>query len=422
LKKLFFISLAIILVAGMFLSGCAEPEPEPAPAPGPAPAPEPEPAPAPEKEEILVGAIVSMTGMNAMTGADHVWAYEQAVADINAAGGVYVEEYGKKLPIKLVIADDKSTAADAAAAMEKLIKLEKIDLAIGTNVTPLNIAAATVVEKYKVFMANCFTWLDQFEEQNFQWASDFFSSAPGAAEVPYQILDYQDEAMRPKAIALLMEDNPDGQGFGDGFRMFGEKYGYNIALDEPYTPGTKDFSSTILKIQANDCDALFWLGSPTDSIVLIRQMKEQQLNLKYIHGWKGFWPNEFVDALGADSNYITHDGFWAETLPYPGAKELGQNYRDTHDGQDTVSVGIPYANVQILAQAIEKAGSLDSAKVRDEVFGGAFDGTVMGDVQYNEKGLCSVSMLGLQWMDGQRLPVWPPGAFDLQWIPAWDQR
>jgi len=363
-----------------------------------------------------------MTGMNAMTGAEHRWAYEQSVADINAAGGVYVEEYGKKLPIKLVLADDKSAAADAAAAMEKLIKLEKVDLAMGTNVTPLNIAAATVAEKYKVFMACCVTWLDQFGEQGFQWASDMFTSAPGAAEVPYQILDYQAEADRPTAIALMMEDNPDGQGFGSGFKAFAETYGYNIALDEPYTPGTKDFSSSILKIQANDCDALFWLGSPTDSIVLIRQIKEQQLNVKYIHGWKGFWPNEFVEALGADSDYIMHDGFWAETLPYPGAKELGQAFRDAHDGQDSVSIGLPYANVQILAQAIERTGTLDSAKIRDEIFGGVFEGTVMGDITYDDAGLAFTSMLGLQWMDGQRMPVWPPGAFDLQWVPAWDQR
>ncbi len=422
MKKLLFTLLAVILITGLLASGCAEPEPAAEPGPAPAPAPAPEPAPGPEKTEILVGAIVSMTGMNAMTGADHRWAYEQAVADINAAGGVYVEEYGKKLPLKLVLADDKSAAADAAAAMEKLIKLEKIDLAMGTNITPLNIAAATVAEKYKVFMACCVTWLDQFGEQNFQWASDMFTSAPGAAEVPYQILDIQSEAERPKAISLMMEDNPDGQGFGSGFKHFAEVYNYNIALDEPYTPGTKDFSSSILKMEANNCDALFWLGSPTDSIVMIRQMKEQQLNLKYIHGWKGFWPNEFVDGLGADSDYIMHDGFWAETLPYPGAKDVGQKYRDTHDGQDSVSIGIPYANVQVLAQAIEKAGSLDSAKVRDEVFGGEFKGTVMGDVTYDDAGLAFTSMLGLQWMDGQRMPVWPQGDYKLKWVPSWDAR
>ena len=61
-----------------------------------------------DKKEILVGAIKSMTGGNAMTGAEQKWAYEQSVADINKKGGVFVKEAGKKLPIRLIFADDKS--------------------------------------------------------------------------------------------------------------------------------------------------------------------------------------------------------------------------------------------------------------------------------------------------------------------------
>ena len=61
-----------------------------------------------DENEIRVGAIVSMTGMNAMTGAEQKWAYEQAVADINKNGGVYVKELDKKMNIKLIFADDKS--------------------------------------------------------------------------------------------------------------------------------------------------------------------------------------------------------------------------------------------------------------------------------------------------------------------------
>lgn len=400
MKKILFISFTAILIAGIFFSSCGGGEPE--------------------ATEIKIGAIVSETGMNAMTGADHKWAYQEAVKDVNNAGGVNVG--GKMMKINLIIADDKSTAADSAAAVERLINLDKVDLLMGTNITPQNIAAATVAEKYKKFMAITVTWLNQFGDQHFQWASDMFTTDSGAAEGPYLILNSQPAAERPKAIALMMEDNPDGQGFGSGFKAFAPVHGYTIALDEPYTPGTKDFSSSILKMKANNCDALFWLGSPTDSIILIRQMKEQDLNLKYIHGFKGFWPNEFYDGLGKDANYIVHDGFWAETLGYPYAAELGKRYRDDHGGQDSVSCGLPYANVQILAKAIERAGSLDSAKVRDEIFGGTFAGTVVGDVTYDAAGLAFKPLLGLQWMDHKRMPVWPVGDYKLQWVPPWNAR
>ena len=49
-------------------------------------------------------AINSLTGVNAMTGKEHLWAYKLAIEDINAKGGVYVKEYGKKLPIRLIVA------------------------------------------------------------------------------------------------------------------------------------------------------------------------------------------------------------------------------------------------------------------------------------------------------------------------------
>ena len=44
-------------------------------------------------------------------------------------------------------------------------------------------------------------------------------------------------------------------------------------------------------------------------------------------------------------------------LGYPGAKELGETYKAEHDGLDSVSIGLFYANVQILKEAIERAGS-----------------------------------------------------------------
>jgi len=374
-----------------------------------------------EKTEIRVGAINSITGLNAMTGAECRWAYEQAVADTNEKGGVYVKDLGKKLPIKLIFADDKSTADQAAAAMERLIKVDKIDLAISTNITPLNIAAGTVCEKYKVYFQITCSWLDFIEKENFKWVSDLFTSAPEAARTPFIIWEEQlSKEQRPKRPALMMEDNQDGQGFGMGFKGFAEEYGYKFAVDEPYAPGSKDFSSHILKWKATKADALLWLGSPTDGITLLRQIKEQGLVLPYIHGWKGFWPTEFLEGMGKEGvNYIIHDGFWTEKFPVPGAKELQERFIKQFK-KDSVSIGLYYANPQILAMAIEKAGSFESAKVRDAVFGGEFKDTMMGDVKYNEKGLCFKPLIAMQWWNGDRMPIYPalPSVWKLKLRPV----
>jgi branched-chain amino acid transport system substrate-binding protein len=129
--------------------------------------------------------------------------------------------------------------------------------------------------------------------------------------------------------------------------------------------------------------------------------------------------------LGADANYIIHDGFWSEDLPYPGSKELGQAYRDSHDGLDSVSIGLPYAAVQVLAEAISNAGSVEPTAVRDAVWNNEFKGTTMGDAVYNEKGTAYKPFLALQWMDGKRIVLYPPeaaGTNQFQPMPAWDAR
>src|SRR4030042_3054216 len=236
-----------------------------------------------EKNEIRVGAINSLTGMNVLTGAEQKWAYEQGVADINKKGGVFVKELNKKLPIKLIFADDKSTADQAAAAMERLIKIDKIDLALSGNITPLNIAAGTVCEKYKVYFQIVSSWLDFIEKENFKWVSDMFTSAPEAARTPFVIWEEQlPKDQRPQRPALMMEDNQDGQGFGMGFKGFAKEYGYTFAVDEPYATGSKDFSSHILKWKAAKVDALLTLLWPTDGITLLRQLKEKDFKIPYI--------------------------------------------------------------------------------------------------------------------------------------------
>ena len=79
-----------------------------------------------------------------------------------------------------------------------------------------------------------------------------------------------------------------------------------------------------------------------------------------------------------------------EGFGYPGCKELGEAYSASHDGDTSVSIGLPYAQVQILAQAIERAGSTDPGAVRDQIWNGTFEGTTMGDITYDEKGVSDI--------------------------------
>ena len=380
-------------------------------------------AAAAERTEILIGAPLSLTGMLAMDGEEQGWAYEQAVADVNKTGGIFVKEYGKKIPVKLIVADDESSPGKAAAAVEKLIKIDKVDLLLSTHSTPLVLPTCVTAEKYKKYYHATTIWPPLWQEQKFKWSSCIFFTPMQGSEVPFIIWKSLPDSERPKKIALLMEDSIDGQAFGGCFRDSAKKYGYSFALDEPWAVGARDYSSQILKAKAKGVDAMLIFGSPQDSITLVRQMKETNLNVRYLHGWKGTWTSEFWKALGKDAQYVLSDGFWSEAYPYPGAKELGERYYNKYH-KHSVSTGLYYGLAQILWQAIEKAGTLDSAKVRDAVWGGEFKGTVMGDVKYDKTGVALFESTANQWWDGKQMLVYPfvKGAWKLKMAPPWNER
>lgn len=371
--------------------------------------------------EIVIGALNSMTGPNAMTGAEQKWAYDRAVADINAAGGV--DMGGKKMEMVLKYIDDKSDTVEVVTAAEKLIKVEGCQIVLSSNISPGIFASATgATEKYGAYYHTVYPWVDQLRAQNYKMTSGMFFTPAIAGEVPFQVADLMPEAERPKAWTTVMEDTADGQGLADGIAEQAKKHNTEIKYRESFTAGTKDFSSLILKMKQNNVDAILVLCTPTDGITFLKQMKEQNFSPKLVYGFKGFWPNEFSTSLGPDADYVGHDGFWSEDLPYPHCKELGQQYRDEHKGQDSVAIGMSYASVQILAEAMKRAGSIDPVKVRDEVFGGSFPGTTMGDVTYAEDGTATIPSLGLWWKDGTRQIFWPDQGNKFEWFVPWNER
>ena len=372
-------------------------------------------------DDVVIGAINSISGVNALTGAEHKWAQEKAVADWNAKGGIKLAD-GKMHKIVLKYEDDKSSDTEAAAAMEKLIKTENIKVVLSSNTTPYNQAAATVAEQYGAYYHICTSWTDFIGGMNLKWATDLFVASSNAGKAATGAVENM--ATPVKKLAVMTENNPDGVGFGDGTKAGLEAAGYTVVSYEKFVEGQKDFSSIILKMKQSGVEGIIVLISPADGITFVKQLKEQNWAPKFMFGFKGFWPVEFMKGLGTDSDYICHDGFWNEALPFPGAKELGAAFTATHNGATSVSVGLSYADASILFTAIERAGSLDPAKVRDQVFNGSFPGTTMGDIKYNEKGIAEIPLLGLQWIGGKRIIVSPANYATAKTadFKAWDAR
>ncbi len=376
-----------------------------------------------EKKEILIGTNLPMTGILAAVGVEQKWAYEQAVADVNKKGGIFVKEYGKKLPVKLIIADDETDPGKAAAVVERMIKMDKVDLLLGGFAAPFGVIPGCVTaEKYKKYYHTSICLIPPWLEHKFKWSTLFFFDLGQACAVPFQVWDSLPASDKIKKPALLMEDSFDGRAFAGIFRDIAKKHGYTFALDEPWAIAQKDYSSLIIKAKSLGVDAILIFGSDADCITFVRQMKENKLSVKYMHGWKGTWAGEFWNALGKDAQYILCDGFWSMDFPYPGAKELGERYVKKFN-KHSVSIGALYGLCQILWAAIEKAGTLDSAKVREAVLANEFE-TVMGKVKYDKDGVATFLSTAHQWWDGKQMLVYPfdRTTWKVKLASPWDKR
>ncbi len=240
-----------------------------------------------------------------------------------------------------------------------------------------------------------------------------------------------DPADVPKNFAVMTDNTPDGTGFGNGTVAGLKAAGYNVVTYEQFSAtGTPDFSSIILKFKEMNVDGMVTLIDPAGGITFVKQMKQGDWSPKFIFGYKGFWPSDFANTLGPDSNYVGHDGFWSETFPFPYAKELGAAYTADFNGDTSNSVGLYYAAVQILAMAIERAGTAEPGPVRDQVFNGTFPGTTMGDITYgtfypDAPGIAHIPFVADQWQPDKKRMVIFPTEFNqgpMQTFVPWDQR
>ena len=376
-----------------------------------------------EKTKILIGAHLPLSGVGSLVGAEQKWAYDRAVEDINKEGGIYVKEYDRKLPVRLVAIDDESDPIKAAEAVEQLITQIKVDLMLSGQVGAMGVIPGMITaEKYKTYYHGTVIWIPDFLKHNFQWCTMYFITIESIAAAPYEIWNSLPEDQRPKRLALFVEDSTDGKQIGELLVGLAEKYGYEIVLQEFMEMEAKDYSSQIFEAKSMGVDAIILFANVPESVILVRQMKKRGFSVKFFQGLKGTWATDFYKALGKDADYIFCDGFWSEDYPFPKAKELGKRYYKEF-GKHSVGAGMYYAVCQILWQAIEKAGTLDSAKVRQAVLDNEFN-TVMGKVDYDEKGIALFPTACFQWWKGKQRIIYPfeYSKFKVKISPPWDRR
>mgnify|MGYP001400307246 CR=1 FL=1 len=349
---------------------------------------------------IKIGSAVSFTGPFASGGLESKFGYEQAVADINKEGGVYVKEFDKKIPLELIIEDDESDSTKCVARLEKMHSVDKVVAYLGPYGSTLAAAAAGIAEKNKVpLLAVSFSLLTP-HQQGYKYLFSSHAKTDAGLEAIFAMIDTFPKAQRPNKVAVFAEKTDWGEEFARLAPDAAKKRGYSIAISKSYAVGTKDFSSLIIAAKSADADIAIGVPTPPDGIALMKQIKELDYNPKVVHFARAAGTPLWSKNLKEDGEYAGYYSNWDHNFKYPGCAELVTAYKAKHNKLPAVTVGVTYSCVQILADAIKRAGTLDRNKIRDAIAATNIT-AVQGPVKFRADGVGITPVAIMQWQKGQ---------------------
>ena len=340
MKKLLSVMLASAVVMGA-LAGCGgEKKQESA-----------------KSDTVRIGVFLPLTGDNAAGG-------ELELRGIKLANKMHPEVLGKK--VELIVADNKSDKAEAASVAARLIEKDKVTTLLGTYGSSLAMAAGNIVKESKVPAIGTSCTNPQVTANNdYYFRACFIDPFQGTVMANYA---YKQGARKVAIVQEVSNDYSVGLAkfFVEAFKKLTNDP--NCIVDTAnYQTGDKDFTAVLTNLKAKNPDAVFAPGNFTESALLIKQARQLGINAPFMGGdtWE---TQEFIDVGGKDvEGAVLSTAFDREKASTKEAEKFLKAYTDEYKGEPSALSALGYDSYLIAVDAIKRAGSTESQKVRDAI-------------------------------------------------------
>jgi branched-chain amino acid transport system substrate-binding protein len=322
--------------------------------------------------DILVGTAGPMTAGQAAFGMQMTSGATQAVADINAAGGVL----GRKL--KLELGDDACDPKQARSVAEKLAG-DGVAMVVGHYCSSSSIPASDAYLDGGVLQITPASTNPLFTDRN-MWNT--FRTCGRDDQQGGFAAAYLAKNFKGKNIAIINDKTTYGNGLAGEVKRALNTAGVTEKLNESYNQGDKDFTALVSKLKRNAIDIVYDGGYHQEAGLIVRQMRDQGLNTILMAG-DALASHEFSSITGPAGEGVLFT-FPPDPRKRPAATEVVKKFKDK--GIDPEGyVLYTYAAFQVWAQAAAKAGTTDPQKVAAAMHAGTWD-TVLGPMSFDKKG------------------------------------
>ena len=411
-----FLISAAVAGGGVVAAACTGTAPIAAPTLGP--------TPLPKKDKILVGMSRPLSGPLAIIG-DSAFKpiYDTWVPEVNKDGGIYVKEYDKKLPIELIVYDDKSDVGTMTRLTEKLIVEDKVDFLWPASGTSFIFAQSPIANKYGYVLITAEGGATSIKEMLPSLPYTFVTlSFSDWYQLPV-LADLLSGKGAKTAYVLYIADLHGIEYSGVAGIEFPKK-GINIVGTKSVPPDIKDLSPLIKEAQASEADVFCCFAYPDQIMPATGTSMGLGFNPKAWIGGPGvnfgFYHTAFGPAVDGVTGFTSFSPKQSAVL-----KELADKLYTgkPEDAQDFWGHPLYWAGLEVWKQAIEKAGTLNQDKIRDVIAKEKFQ-TVLGETWF-EKGLlakeCHPGEIG-QWQNGVYEVVGPEDKATAEFVypkPEW---
>ncbi|MBP0614309.1 branched-chain amino acid ABC transporter substrate-binding protein [Jiella mangrovi] len=323
--------------------------------------------------DITIGVAGPMTGQYASFGEQLKIGAEQAVADINAKGGVNGEM------LKLSVGDDACDPKQAVAVANQFAS-EGVPFVAGHFCSGSSIPASQVYADEQIVEISPASTNPDFTDKR---PGDGIFRVCGRDDQQGEVAaKYIADNFKDKKIAIINDKTAYGAGLANETEKNLKADGMEPALVESYTAGEKDYTALVTKMKQAGIDLVYIGGYHTEAGLMARQMREQGMKTVIMSG----------DALVTDEYWaITGDageGTLMTFSPDPRKNEAAKPVVEELEKKGETAEGYvlyTYAAIQAWADAAEEAKSTDYDKVVEALNSGTFN-TVIGDLKFDSKG------------------------------------
>ena len=367
---------------------------------------------------------IGVLGPMAFVQGEHHWAGAELARDeINAAGGISVG--GKKRKIELVRVDTNEiqSVSDATNAMERVITRDKVDYVIGGFRSEAVLAMQEIAMDYKKLFLGCGAAdakLGANVEKDYNRYKYWFRvtplNSPGLGRTLFAVLNdiagqiRADLKKETPKVAILAEKVMWTEAIVKAAQANLPKMKMDVVGVWQPSPTATDVTAELSAIERTGADIVFTVISGPTGIVIGRQMGERNMKATAfginVEAQKdGYW-----QATAGKGNYLATLDTYSEVEMTPKMIPFVKAYKGRFGKAPTYTAGT-YDAIQMLKEAVEKAGTTDADKLVPVIEQGKFVGTG-AFLEYDKAhdpiwGIGKDTGIAVQWQDGQKVPFWP---------------